>query len=422
MKKIILALTAIATISGAYAQKNKVVSAYNYNKAFTRSQKCSELAKGVNEINAATGHDVTKNWAKTWYYRGNIFYNILATKDQACKAIDPDALNKCTDSYFKALVLNFKDPELKKLDLEKEDGSDLVKFNEAVQNKAKTDDEMYTRDIMGRKFPGLAIEYANKGINEFTAKDYTAAQKSFGKSMFLSRIGGRLDTTVMYNTALAAEYGKDYETAKKIYNGLINMGYNVDGNGPNLYTSMSKIYKSEGNEEKSIEYIRKGREAYPENNNLLVIELDYYLQSGKHEEALNNLNKAIEKDGSNATYFFARGSVYDNLKEVDKAVADYKKAIEIKPDYFDPNYNLGAYYYNAAADKINVANELDISKTKEYNKLKEEAKADFTTAVPYIEVANKTMPEDIDTANMLIKLYTQTGDYEKAKELKAKYQ
>ena len=43
-------------------------------------------------------------------------------------------------------------------------------------------------------------------------------------------------------------------------------------------------------------------------------------------------------------------------------------------------------------------------------------------AVPYIEVANKTMPEDIDTANMLIKLYTQTGAYEKAKELKAKYQ
>ena len=71
MKKIILAITAVATISGAYAQKNKVVSAYNYNKAFTRYQKCSELSKGITEIDAAIIHDVTKSWAKTWYYRGS---------------------------------------------------------------------------------------------------------------------------------------------------------------------------------------------------------------------------------------------------------------------------------------------------------------------------------------------------------------
>jgi pentatricopeptide repeat protein len=31
------------------------------------------------------------------------------------------------------------------------------------------------------------------------------------------------------------------------------------------------------------------------------------------------------------------------------------------------------------------------------------------------------MPEDVDTANMLIKLYTQTGEYEKAAALKAKF-
>ena len=31
-------------------------------------------------------------------------------------------------------------------------------------------------------------------------------------------------------------------------------------------------------------------------------------------------------------------------------------------------------------------------------------------------------PEDIDTANMLIKVYTQTEQYDKAKEIKAKYQ
>lgn len=421
MKKIILAIVAIATISGAFAQKNKRLNAYNYNNAFEKSGKCTELKKAVPEINAAIEHDKTKSEAKTWYYRGNIYYNILASKDQACKAIDADALTKCTDSYFKALVYNFEDPELKKLDLEKEDGSDFMKFMGAMQNKPKVDDEMYTMDILGRKFPGLAVEYANKGINEFGAKDYKGAQESFGKSMLLTSFLGKMDTMIMYNTALASEYAEDYEAAKQIYDALIMLKYNIDGNGPNLYTSMSNIYKKEGDDVKAIEYIKKGREAYPENNNLLVIELDYYLQSGKHEEALANLNAAIEKDATNATYFFARGSVYDNLKQGDNAIADYKKAIELKPDYFDPNFNLGAYYFNNAADKINEANKLDLNATKKYNELKAAAKADFKAAVPYIEAANKAMPEDLDTANMLIKLYTQTGEYEKATALKAKY-
>lgn len=421
MKKIILAITAVAMITGAFAQKNKVVSAYNYNKAFTRSQKCSELTKGIAEIDAAITNDVTKTWAKTWYYRGNLYYNVLASKDGTCKAIDADALDKCTDSYFKALVLNFKDPELKKMDLEKEDGSDMMKFMGAIQNQEKVDDEMYTMDIMARKFPGLSIEFANKGIKQFSDKDYKGAQESFGKSMFLGQMGGRMDTTIMYNTALASEYAEDYETAKQLYNGLINLKYNADGNGPNLYASMYKIYKKEGNDEKAIDYIKKGRTAYPEDNNLLVTELDYYLQSGKHEEALGNLNTAIEKDGSNPTYFFARGSVYDNLKQSDKAIADYKKAIELKPTYFDPNFNLGAYYFNGAADKINESNKLPLDATKKYNALKAAAKADFKAAAPYIEAAHNALPEDVDTANMLIKLYTQTGEYEKAAALKAKF-
>ena len=421
MKKIILAITAAATITGAFAQKNKVVSAYNYNKAFGRSQKCNELAKGVKEIDLAITHDVTKNWAKTWYYRGNIYYNILASQDQACKAIDADALNKCTDSYFKTLVLNFKDPELKKLDLQKEDGSDFMKFMGALQNKAKVDDESYTGNILGRKFPGLSIEYANKGIEQFTAKDYKGAEESFGKSMMLSSFTGKIDTVIMYNTALAAEYAKDTETAKQMYDALIGLKYNSGNNGVNLYTSMYKIYKEEGNDEKALEYIKKGRVAYPDNNNLLAIELDTYIQNGEHEKALENLTLAIEKDETNPLYYFNRGYIYEQLKQGDNAVADYKKAIELKPDHFDANYNLGAYYFNAAADKINDANKLDLNATKKYNELKAGAKADFKAAVPYIEAAHNAMPQDVDTANMLIKLYTQTGEYEKSKALKAKF-
>ena len=476
MKKYIIVATAFAITSVVVAQKTKVQTAYSYNEAFERNEKCSELASGIEAINAAIEHEQTKDWAKTWYYRGNLYFNLLASNNQECKAIDAGALEKCADSYLKTLVLNFEDLELKKLDLQKEDGSDMMKFFGALQNNSRVDDEMYTADIMGRKLPGLASLFANEGVGNFTKKDYKAAQASFGKSMLLNQLGGKMDTTILYNTALASEYAGDNDAAKQLYDALIMLKYNVDGNGADLYRSMSKMYKKEGNKEKAMEYIKKGRAAYPNNNNLIVEELEDYLQSEKYEEALQNLNIAIVNDQKNEVLYFARGTVYENLnastikigmteKEIitilgeskdkslpittkygtrivwkypnhniffdngkvdiiegaqDLAIADYKKALELKPSYYDAAFNLGAFYFNAGADKINESNKLALSETKKYEELKAGAKKDFEDAVPYVKKAHNLKPEDIDTGNMLIKLYTHTSQYDEAKVVKYK--
>jgi len=422
MKKTVLTITTIVVASLGFAQKAKVVSAYNYNKAFERSLKCSELVDGLAAINEAINDAEAKEWAKTWYYRGNLYFNVLASKTskESCVSLDADALEKCTDSYMKAMVLNFQDAELKKLDLEKDE--DVMKFFMALQNQSKVDDEMYTMDIIGRKIPGLAGEYGNKGIGQFQSKDYKGAQESFGKSMLLSQFTGKMDTMMLYNTALASDLGGENETAKQLYDALIMLKYNVDGNGPSLYRSMANIYKKEGNDAKAQEYIKKGRTAYPNDYNLIVTELDGYLASGKHAEALENLNLAITNNPKNEVLYFARGTVYENLKNEEKAVADYKKAIEIKPDYYDAHFNLGAYFFNKGAEKINEANALPYNETKKFEAMKLEAKKLFETSIPSIEKANELNPKDVDTANMLIKVYTQTEQYDKAKATKAKYQ
>ncbi|GAB4257969.1 MAG: hypothetical protein Kow0079_15200 [Vicingaceae bacterium] len=418
MKKFVLSAVVVFSLN-TYAQKSKVQSAYNYNKAFERSQNCKELVNGLEAINAAIENETTKGDAKTWYYRGNLYFNVLASKDK-CTNIDKEALDKCTDSYMKALVLNFKDESLRKLDLEKQE--DVMKFFNALQSKAPVDDQMYTMDIIGRRFPGLAGEYGNKGITEFQNKNYKAAKEYFSKSLVISQMTGKIDTVMMYNTALAAEYEGDKETAKQIYQGLIMLKYNIDGAGPGLYQSLAKIYKEEGDTAKALQIIQDGRKAYPGDKNLIVEEVDFYLQSGKTEEALNGLKLAIEKDPSNPVLYFAQGTLYEQAKNGDKAIESYKKAIELKPDYYDALFNLGAYYFNHGADLVNEANALPPSDTKGFNALNDQATENFKMAIPYVEKANQINPNDIDVANMLIKLYTRTGEYQKAKDLKAKYQ
>jgi tetratricopeptide (TPR) repeat protein len=422
MKKYILIAAGVIITSSAYAQKSKVVSAYNYNNYFEKKGKCTDLANGIEAINFAIENEQSKSWAKTWYYRGNLFFNLVLSKDDACKAIDVDALEKCTASYLKTLVLNFDDAELKKLDLTKEDGSDLMKFLSAMTNNPRMDDDTYTREIMGRKLPVLSNVYANTGIEKFSTKDYKGAQESFGKSMLLSQMGGRLDTMLLYNTALAAEYAGDMDAAKQTYDALIELKYNIDGAGPGIYQSMSKIYKKEEKLEKSAEYIAKGRIAYPNDNNLIIDELSGFLQAGKNDEALENLNSAIENDSKNTVLYFARGTVYENLKQSENAIKDYKKALSIDSNYYDAAFNLGAFYFNSGADKINESNNLPLNESKKYAALKAEAKGDFEKAVPYVEKAHELMPADGAIGQMLIKLYTHTGNYAKSKEVKAKFQ
>lgn len=423
MKKILITAAVIFEITAVFAQKNQVQSAYNYSRAFDRNGKCSELQNGLEAINSAINDETTKTWAKTWMYRGNLYYSVLLpTTDKNCKDLYKEALDEATDSYLKTLVLNFQDPELKKLDLNKEDGSDVMKFFTALNNNSKVDDQEFMMTIMGGRMSGLAGEYANKGIENFQAKEYKKAQENFGKSMMLNQLTGKMDTVMLFNTALASEYAEDNEAAKELYNTLIQLKYNIDGNGPSLYQSLSRIYKKEGNKEKSLEVLQAGRKAYPNNQGLIFEEIDYFLQADKAEDALVSLNTAIELEATNAFLYYVRGTVQEKLNNKDAAILDYKKSLELDPKQHDAAYNLGAYYFNKAVDKINEANDLPLNQSKKFEAMKAEAKKDFESAIPYVEMANIAKPEDGDTATMLIKLYTQVGEYEKAKELKAKYQ
>lgn len=420
MKNIFLTVLIASTVaSGTYAQKSKVVSAYNYNRAYAKSKRCSEITKGLEAINNAISHEQTSSAAKTWLYRGHLYYNILLSEDEACKAIDKEALTKCTESYIKALVLNFADAELKKLDLYNE--TDVVIFKAAINNaKTKMSDTYYPGSILER-LKGLSGEFSNVGVVKYGSKDYKVAQENFEKAVKLERLTGGVTSVLFYNVAIAADNGKDLETAKKMYDKLIGLKYNDDSNGPSLYSSMSGIYLAEGDTAKSLEYIQNGREAYPNDANLINNELNYYLKSGKLDEALVKLNSAIVNDTANHRLYYARGLIYENLNEKDKSAVDYQKAIEINPDYFDALEDLGRYYFNKGAATVDIANKLPFNQSSKYDALKKEAKEFFNTAIPYYEKAHALRPDKSSVAEALIKLYALTGQNDKANAIKEKY-
>jgi len=68
------------------------------------------------------------------------------------------------------------------------------------------------------------------------------------------------------------------------------------------------------------------------------------LKQGDYPGAIEALTKTIERDPINFGAYLNRGVAYANLKEFDKAIADYSRAIEIVPGFGRAYHDRGHVY------------------------------------------------------------------------------
>ncbi len=372
MKRIFYLLFAVALGStSALAQNAKVVSAYNYRNS-------GELDKARALIDEAILHEKTMNSEKTWRYRGTIYQGLALTDSTADLKM---LIEEAAKSYKKGMELDTK-------------GNYTDEYTDGMNN--------------------VHLIALNAGIEAYNAQDYEASRDLFLMSAQTSESLGRTDTMAIYNSGLAAEQAEDYVNALKQYRRAAELGYL----GPQMYIYMGNLYTKQEKPEEYLKVIQEGRQVYPENTDLIVYELNYYLQNGKFEEAENNLLLAIENEPDNKQLYFSLGVVYDNLGDKEKAVKAYEDAIRVDPEYFDAVYNLGAMYFNQAVEMNNKAN--DIQDNKKYDAARAEAKEVFKKAKPHLEKAHEIDPNDMGAMQSLSSLYVLLNETDKYQEMKAK--
>ena len=69
------------------------------------------------------------------------------------------------------------------------------------------------------------------------------------------------------------------------------------------------------------------------------------LRYSEYKKAEETLTKAIKYDKNNYEAYYYRGCARVNAVKYDEAIADFEKAVELKPDYADAYFNLGRTYY-----------------------------------------------------------------------------
>ena len=368
MKTLLRSLLFLVMGSAAYAQPNKVQSAIIYIRY-------SEFDKAKASIDEAIVHPKTMNTAKAWFYRGEVHLGIYG--DTAWSPKFPDALDIAWESYRRCVELDTK-------------------------NEHKDDATKKVLTIQGAIY--------NEGVEAFVGKKYPAALARFEQLLSVTPN----DTSVLFNAALTAGKMDSSAKALRYWKALLDNQYNK----PGVYVELARLTKLAGDTAAALQYLAQGRQAYPNDIGLVIDELNIYLSQGKQEMAIEKLSKAIELDPTNPNLYFARGTAYDNLKKGSLSETDYLKAIEIKADYFDPYYNLGAMHFNTAAELANEANKIPFSKQKEYDAAIAKAKAAFEKAQPYLEKALELQPDDSNTMVSLQQLYAQLKLNDKSLEMK----
>ncbi|KAF5031964.1 TPR repeat protein [anaerobic digester metagenome] len=132
---------------------------------------------------------------------------------------------------------------------------------------------------------------------------------------------------------------------------------------------------------------------------------------------MNNLQEAIDKDPLNPTIHYAIGVNYSLINDLDNAEKSYINALDLNPEYFEANYNLGALYVNRAVKLTDEANVLPFSQQNEYEELIKQANEYLRKSLPYLEKAIELDPTDRNTLLSLKEIYTRLQMYDKMKEI-----
>ncbi|MRT92758.1 tetratricopeptide repeat protein [Ancylomarina sp. 16SWW S1-10-2] len=365
MKKTTFIMVFLLCVSMVNAQKSKVTGAINYLSS-------GKLDKAKEAIDAGMDHEKCVAWPKTYLTKGKVYQAIFESPLPAYTKLSETPLQVAYEAYLKCIELDVKN-----------------KYGKAVK----------------AQMTNLIPDFTNSAVKFFNTEDYAGALSAFEKVLEIENMemfkadNLAVDTAVIFNAGLAAQKAKNLEAAAKYYKKTIEYNYGE----AKAYAYLSKVLADSDKAEESLMYLQKGFEKYPDDAYMLVELINHYLTGPNPNEAAEYLDKAISLDPENASYYRAKGTVFEKTNEVDKAKEMYNIALTKDPKDYISYYNLGVIQLNVAEEARKVAN--DIIDQKKYDAAIKNLLKLYEEALPYFTKVIEIKPDEENSISTLKELY-----------------
>ena len=186
-----------------------------------------------------------------------------------------------------------------------------------------------------------------------------------------------------YNAAFTAVAAQNYDRAEEYFNLCLKNGYTSDGN---IYANLSQCALAKADTLAAKNYLATGLTQFPENESVLTSLINLYLQTNEDpEKIVELLDEAKKVMPDNPSLYYVEGNIYVGVKNYDKAVAAYDKALEIQPAYDFAYYGKGNVALKKAEDLIAERDALDVREWKKYDELNEQVTEVYKGAVEPFE-------------------------------------
>ena len=377
MKRALFSMVLLMAFSFVFAQEKNVKEAKNL-----ASDIKPDFAKAEQLIGEALTNSETKSNPATWDVAG--FIQKRVNEEQMKNAFLTKAYVTLTvyNSILKMYDYYLKCDELSEIPNDK--GKIKNKFRKA--NAAS----------MLIERPNLingGIQYFNLEKNADALKFFAAYVESASYPMLADKNLAKSDTLlpqIAYYATLAADKSGNKDAIIKYAPFALT---DKDG-GKFAMQLMADAYKAKGDTAKWIKSLEEGILKFPSNDYFFANLVDYYNSTNQASKAMEFADNMLATDAKNKLYLYVKAYLYHNMKDYDKAIEFYKKAIEQDPQYTEAYSNTGLAYLMKAqefADKSTT----DINDPK-YAQAQKAIKKIYGDAKPYYEKARQLKPDQKD--------------------------
>lgn len=401
MKKILIALALIASVTFANAQNNvKSLSAAKSaleaaEAAASNAKKATKVAtwmKLASSYMDAYNAPMGNGWIGAQAQELNLVMgNQRPTSETNVEINGKEYLKKAyatADYYFneagQLAVIKVTNPLT---------DNALGKALNAYKNAFKNDPKgTKTADIL-KGIQTIAEKYVQEAYDAYTFGDMAAASKLFeaAADAAATEPSSKFDGESVYNAGFAAWAGEDFARAKTLFQKCLdNKYYGEEGD---LYAKLADVTDKLGDKEGSKDILEQGFASFPSSQSILIGLINYYVSSGQDTDRLFTLlDNAKKNEPNNASLYYVEGNINKELGKVDDAIASYRKCGEINPDYEYGYIGEGLLLYNQAYEiQEEAQNEYDDAK---YNILVDKFEAALKGCIAPFEKALEITKDD----------------------------
>jgi len=365
-KYVIASMFALAVSTTAMAQKSELANAKSEYDKFSAIRVGKLASTSLNtakeSIDKAASNDKTAQLPQTYALKAAI-YGSLAN----------DTTQQSRDNLIATSLEAFKKAEA---------------ADTKGENKSLIDDSKRN----------IANYQLQKGVKQYQSGKYDLAYTAFDnyRQYFPE------DTNAILYTGLAAANAKNNDAAISNYKKLVTTKYSKS---IGVYSDLVSLYLMKKDTASAIKIMDEATKKYPKNAELAKREIELNLQAGNKKEVVQKIETAIANDPKNKALYYYAGLTYSSAKDYPKAMEYYQKALDLDPNYFEANLNMGYVVMSPAIDIFNAANKLPASKQKEYTAAIAKSNALFDKAKPYILKATEVNPTSLEALSNLKTVY-----------------